>query len=285
MRWAGFVSIALLAAACQVADPAFSCSTAPNDTESSGSAALVLGDYGHGDGTAAVAGAMRDVAATLDVAAVVTTGDNFYDNDGDAAFCRPFEWVVSDRIPVWAAWGNHDIDEPARVRLMREVLGATDRWYARSLGGWTVLVLDSNEPGDGDQQQWLEAQLEAAEAAGRPVVAVFHHSVYSCGRHGSNPRLVESWAPLFARHGVALVLTGHDHHYQRFVVDGVTYVVTGAGGRSLRPFHPCLEGTPDPLAVEHDVYSFVTLEVEGTVVRLTSIAADGRVIDEAIVSG
>ena len=41
---------------------------------------------------------------------------------------------------------------------------------------------------------------------------------------------------IFVAYGVDLVLAGHDHNYERtHAIDGVTYVVSGAGGRGTRP--------------------------------------------------
>jgi hypothetical protein len=55
-----------------------------------------------------------------------------------------------------------------------------------------------------------------------------------------------AWGPLFEKHNVQVVFTGHDHHYERskpredFVRDGVptTYVVSGGGGAWLRTIKP-----------------------------------------------
>ena len=45
----------------------------------------------------------------------------------------------------------------------------------------------------------------------------------------------EQLAPILERHGVQLVLSGHDHDYQRSItMDGVNYVVSGAGSGTRR---------------------------------------------------
>jgi len=45
----------------------------------------------------------------------------------------------------------------------------------------------------------------------------------------------QAWHDKFAGAGVPLVLSGHSHNYERLVVDGVTYVVTGGGSSQLYP--------------------------------------------------
>ncbi len=100
----------------------------------------------------------------------------------------------------------------------------------------------------GRQYEWLEATL--AEAAADPTVrwtiAYMHYPPYSNASglvgHGSDNSLRQAITPLFDRYGVDLVLTGHDHHYERswpirdgHVVRrgcGPVYVVTGGGGAS-----------------------------------------------------
>ncbi len=75
-----------------------------------------------------------------------------------------------------------------------------------------------------------------------------HRPVWSRGNHGSDERgLNARLVPLFDRHRVALVLSGHDHDYERFcpsvglgaqrrcTPEGTTYVVTGGAGTFTNP--------------------------------------------------
>ena len=47
-------------------------------------------------------------------------------------------------------------------------------------------------------------------------------------------RLHANLVPLLEEHDVDLVLNGHDHNYERLMVNGIPYVVTGGGGAPLR---------------------------------------------------
>lgn len=76
------------------------------------------------------------------------------------------------------------------------------------------------------------------------TVALTHYPLYSRGAglsgHGPNEELREALEPLFLRHGVDLVLAGHEHHYERShplregdaVAEGCgpVHLITGGGG-------------------------------------------------------
>ena len=82
-------------------------------------------------------------------------------------------------------------------------------------------------------------------------------------------------APILEEHGVQLVLSGHDHDYQRSVpIDGVTYVVSGAGAGTRRT------GEDDFTAVAYSWHNFVEIAVTGDQLVLRAIGQDGSVFDE-----
>lgn len=64
----------------------------------------------------------------------------------------------------------------------------------------------------------------------------FHHPLYSSGgRHGSDRALREQLEPIFLKHGVNVVLSGHDHFYERIKPQkGITYFVSGAAAKLRR---------------------------------------------------
>ena len=80
--------------------------------------------------------------------------------------------------------------------------------------------------------------------------------------------------PLFIKYGVDLVLTGHDHHYERTVpLNGVTYVVSGAGSK-LRA-----AGASDFTAVSENTLQFMIAEATTDSLALRAVGADGAIID------
>jgi hypothetical protein len=92
------------------------------------------------------------------------------------------------------------------------------------------------------------------------------------------------WVPVIERHRVALVLNGHDHNYQRFVsTGGVTYVVTGGGGRPLYPLDACATGAPERVAglVRHH---FTAVEIRDGSLAVTAVADDDTVLDQTVIA-
>jgi Icc-related predicted phosphoesterase len=71
-----------------------------------------------------------------------------------------------------------------------------------------------------------------------PTIVVFHHPPYSCGSYGHDESIQENWVTRFDD-DVFLVLSGHEHNYQRFEDSGTTYVVTGGGGAALTELSDC----------------------------------------------
>lgn len=237
----------------------------------------VFGDWGAATAEqAAIARRMCRVRRAVGFDTVITTGDNFYDPDGTATrenYHEPAACLIEGGVRWRASWGNHD----ARGDDTGEVLGAR-RWYRWREGRAHFFMLDSNDPGNEEQKAWLRGALASSQA---PVkIAVFHHPPYSVGTvHGDDERVQEHWVPLFERHGVQLVLTGHNHLYEHQVRRGIHYVVTGGGGRSL---YGC--GDPVPaLRRCRSVHHFLLLRIAPARLVIEAIDAEGARIDRFVI--
>ena len=113
-------------------------------------------------------------------------------------------------------------------------------YYSFDVGRWHLVSLNSNcgqvgGCGAGSpQERWLRADLAAHRAA--CVIAYWHHPRFSSGGHGDNVSMQPVWRALADAHA-ELVLSGHDHDYERFApVDGIRQFVVGTGGRNLTAF-------------------------------------------------
>jgi hypothetical protein len=131
--------------------------------------------------------------------------------------------------------------------------------YAVGYGNAFIIAIDSNIASDAVQLSWVTDQLERLDRARyKHIIVFFHHPPYSSGPHSGAsadpvpgtgrkaPDRVEPqsvairalYMPLFRKHHVRLLVTGHDHLYDHFVEryddKGVTYridtVITGGGG-------------------------------------------------------
>lgn len=92
------------------------------------------------------------------------------------------------------------------------IQGLEETVYYTDFQGLRVIGLNSNEKTQ-EQTEWLETVL--GDNPNRWTVVTFHHPIYSTARGRDNEGLRNLWQPLFERHGVDLVLQGHDHTYGR----------------------------------------------------------------------
>lgn len=237
---------------------------------------LVKGDWGWGG--PAQADVTRRMCAEQRArpgAFVLTTGDNFYNPDGvanAANFTVPERCLRAAGVRWRAAWGNHDLGGTGTVTA----LGGARHWYSFASGPVRVIVLDANVPGDPAQLAFLTRTLRITK---QPVrVVAFHQPAYTMGLHGPGTTQQRLWAPLFRRWGVALVLQGHNHDYERFVVDGVTYITTGGGGA---PVYPCVRPAPQGATAARcsPVNHFLAVQADATGLNVTAIGLNGAVVE------
>jgi 3',5'-cyclic AMP phosphodiesterase CpdA len=153
--------------------------------------------------------------------------------------------------------------------------------YQRSRKDFDLFVLNSNSVGD-RQTRWLKRHLAASTATWK--IVSFHHPAYSCGGYLRNPAVVSRWVPLFERYGVALVLSGHDHNYQRFAPrNGVTYVVHGGGGQELYALRKCPAGYPKRDFARR-AHGFLDIVVRTGAIRLKAVNLSGHVVDRKLIN-
>jgi tartrate-resistant acid phosphatase type 5 len=121
------------------------------------------------------------------------------------------------------------------------------------------------------QAAWLKSRLQASTA--RFQIVYMHHPPYSSGPHGST--LEMRWP--YREWGVDLVLSGHDHIYERVVVGGLTYVVSGLGGAGPYPLRDRIPGDVFRYAGGHGAS---ILDIDQTEIRIRFVTVEGKVIDE-----
>ena len=190
---------------------------------------------GDGSGDTATAQLIK----SIDPAAVFTLGDNVYPTGSASEFRNYYDptWGQFKAI-TYPTIGNHDVMTQGGAPY-RAYFGVSN-YYSYDLGGWHIVVLDSNAPSDPKQLAWLRADLAANTS--NCQIAMWHHPAYSSGaKHGNNPNVEVLWKLLVADHA-ELVLNGHEHQYERFAPkSGLTEIVVGTGGRSNYSF-----SSPEP---------------------------------------
>ncbi|MGZ6266403.1 MAG: metallophosphoesterase family protein [Candidatus Limnocylindrales bacterium] len=177
--------------------------------------------------------------------AVLTLGDNQYEDGTLAAFQSVFDptWGKYRSI-MYPAIGNHEyLTKGAAGYFTYFGLPA---YYSFNLGDWHLVSLDSEcsaggvggcGPGSA-QEKWLLADLAAHPSL--CTLVYWHEPRWSSGEHGDASQMTTIWADLVAAN-VDVVLTGHNHDYERFVPldangkpspTGTTEFVVGTGGKN-----------------------------------------------------
>ena len=170
---------------------------------------------------------------------VILLGDNQYPSGSLADYRSGFGHTRWGQLRARSrpVAGNHEYRTP-RAAGYYTYFGVPP-FYAYDLGcGWRAYALNSEIPLD-DQLRWLGRDLTAHP--GQPVLAYWHRPRWSSGtQHGNTPTMQPLWDAFTGRAGI--VLSGHEHNYERFAVrDGRRAFVVGTGGSSRYPF-----GSPQP---------------------------------------
>lgn len=218
-----------------------------------------LSDYGFDDGNEL---AVKNLIDSWSPEFVMAAGDHIYGlNSGmtlsqaDAEYqAKVYDYYGSyiDGGIFYPAIGNHDTDyDPAnpvwfRSKFPNLFQGGTKNYYrVRPNNGLVELFVISSgyltnmtmfEP-DGNtvgsvQYNWLVSALASSTA--KYKIVYFHHPPYTNGVNYSPGFPALRWD--FGAIGADLVLSGHEHNYERFLDQDIPYVVAGIGGATLRGY-------------------------------------------------
>ena len=242
---------------------------------------VAAGDFGTGsDQEGQVSLAIEEWVVTQNPDAFLTVGDTIYPEGDPRYFERswhePFGWIADRGLDVIGALGNHDYAAGDRGRAVMDLLGMPGPWYRTTIGDANIIVLDANRPNDEDQTRWLRRQLRTSRKSW--TIVVMHQPPYSCSR-GGDPEIRERWVPLLEEYEVDLVLSGHEHNYQRFADAGTTFVVTGGGGDRLYPVGDCDASFPPLVGSDDENYHFFVFEGSATRFEGAAVGMDGSVLD------
>jgi hypothetical protein len=229
---------------------------------------------------AAAAACFGDREAPCDLALLL--GDNVYEEGmsapGDAAWEEAFalpmapfvERARSDfRFRAWVVAGNHDWGHDVAERGQSRVVASMDTTESAAnleIGSlWQHPALAYEVPGlppwlhlhGADTEWWLSgargtAVLDVTRVAMRATrgwdVVFAHHPPVSTGLHGASAKETddERWARALTRlrrHGLSLVLAGHDHHQEVLETGGVPVLIQGNSSKGrdagTGPYAPC----------------------------------------------
>jgi acid phosphatase type 7 len=243
------------------------------------------------------------MAAEPAISMVVHVGDMAYPDGTFEQFEDAYFGVnapLMRRVPFFTAPGNHEYMTDSAAPYLAGVatpacgVPAADlgRYYSFDWGNAHFVAVDSNllaTSSAAGMLAWLDADLAATNRHWR--IVFLHHTPYPTGFHLGDPicaAVQQLVNPIVERHGVQLVLAGHEHGYERTYPlaggqivgsysPGTTYVVTGGGGGALESV-----GFSPQTAISVQAFHYLRVDVDGHELTLSAIGIDGSQIDQVI---
>jgi 3',5'-cyclic AMP phosphodiesterase CpdA len=242
----------------------------------------VLGDFGTGDRTQYdLAGQMAALHKRFTYELVVLVGDNLYGSERPQDFVKKFELpykpLLDAGVKFYASLGNHDAREQRFYKLFN--MNGKLYYTFSPRANIRFFALETTYPTP-EQFEWLETELKASGSDWK--IAYFHHPLYSSGdRHGSDLRLREVLEPLFVKYNVSVVLTGHDHLYERVKPQkGIVYFVVGSGGQLRKGTIDAASGITAK-GFDTDLV-FMVAEIAGDEMYFNAISRTGQIVDSGV---
>src|SRR5215211_3150635 len=242
---------------------------------------LVVGDTGTGaEGQYELAKIMLRYRQAFPFEFVLMMGDNMYGSEKAVDYHKKFEDVykplMDQKVKFYAALGNHD-ESNQRFYEFFNMKG--QEYYHFKKGNVSFYALNSNYM-DEKQVKWLEEKLATDTTDWK--IAFFHHPPYSSGgKHGSDTKLRDVVEPIFVKHGVNVVFTGHEHFYERIKPQkGIYYFISGAGGK-LREGDVNQRSPLTEKGYDKDM-SFMLIEISDKEMHFQVISRTGETVDSGV---
>jgi acid phosphatase len=267
---------------------------------------VLIGDWGRLGkfNQADVAAQLGKTAAAMGSQFTVSLGDNFYENGvsglDDPQWQSSFEEIYtapSLQSPWKIILGNHDYRGNVQAQL--DYGQHSPRWqlparyykesYALPGGAADVFYLDTspfikayigskvNIAGQDTEAQlaWLDAGLAASTALWKIVIG--HHPIYTAlatepHNDHDQPDLIARLNPILIKHAVPIYICGHDHTQQVVKMDGITYVVSGAGSQTYTPAAAIRGGFAS------GAHGFMTVQLSASALQFALVDMGGAVL-------
>lgn len=242
----------------------------------------IIGDTGSGtDKQQQIADMMATYRTVFPFEFVLMMGDNLYGGEDSKDYVKKFESVykvlLDAKLKFYATLGNHD---SANQRLYENFNMDGKEYYSFKKGNATFYALNSNYM-DKKQVEWLEKELTKNNSEWK--ICFFHHPPYSSGKaHGPDTQLREVIEPIFVKHGVNVVFSGHEHFYERLKPQkGIYYFISGAGGK-LRTGGVSVSQVSEK-SFDRDMH-FMLIEIVDDKMYFQVISRTGRTVDSGTIT-
>ncbi len=213
----------------------------------------------------------EETAALVDTipGQVFTAGDNAYPDGRAVEFANCY-------APSWGRFknrthpspGNHEYFTQGAVPYFSYFGAAAGDsgkgYYSYELGAWHIISLNSQIDMSPTSPQAIWLKQDLAEHQAHCVLAYWHYPLFSSGMFA-----VDSVRPLWQilyDNDADVIISGHDHHYERFfpqtpagVADslrGIRQFIVGTGGRTLQPL---LGSAPNSEIADNSSYGVLKL--------------------------
>ena len=202
-------------------------------------------------------GMCTERAAVERTAALVARLDGLVLLAGDLAYMQGTVQQFRECFePAWGQFrnrwrpvpGNHEYETSRAsgyLQYFGDAAGPAGRtYYSFRAGDWLVLMLDSNDSVRQGSEQYEFVRSTLVSNGNHCTMAVWHHPLFSSGPNGPNATMRDMWALLY-QHNADVVITGHDHLYERFGKQdpegrsdprGLRQFIAGTGGAALYEF-------------------------------------------------
>jgi tartrate-resistant acid phosphatase type 5 len=248
----------------------------------------IIGDYGVDDANEL---AVADLVRTnFQPEFIVTAGDNNYLGGAniDRAIGKYYHSFIGNYVGSYGAGatsnrffpalGNHDWSDSTgfNTHTAYFALPGNERYYEVVRGPFQFFIVnsDTHEPDGASassvQATWFSNRLQAAVVSWRIVIA--QDPPYS----STSPTSRMRWP--FKEWGASMVVSGHAHQYERLRIEGLPYIVNGAGGASLVGFGTPIDGSVFRYGAAHGAM-LVTGTETNMACEFWSTANGGTLID------
>ena len=223
---------------------------------------------------------------------VLLAGDLAYFQGTAANFRDCFDPFWGQFRSRWhAVPGNHEYESAGAAPYFAYFGAAAGPpgvgYHSFIAGDWLILMLNSNIPATRGSPQWEFARGELERQRTPCTMAVWHHPLFSSGPNGNSPQMRDMWALLEASRA-EVVLSGHDHLYERFArqtsegiadpVNGIRQFTAGTGGAELYNFVRAAPNSEERILK----FGIVRFTLRPAQVDWEFLAIDGSVADRGL---
>ncbi|MCH2207479.1 MAG: metallophosphoesterase family protein [Lentisphaerales bacterium] len=186
-------------------------------------------------------------------------------------------------LPIIATRGNHD-GGPVYKEIF-DILPDQPDWHVTTLGeSVTMITLDTNVSGGGEQSLWLEEQLKKYRPTSKWLLTQYHRPLYPAVK--SAPAHTKIFCPLFDKYNVDLACEADGHNIKRTIpirdgkpdATGVVYIGEGGLGVGQRKPKKDLWYLKDGVVGQD--HHFMVLDFGSQKLRIRTILLDGKLYDD-----